>query len=222
MSNTRLIHFHGAAGAGAALAAAVEAALRAKPAGAGVAVLHEPIALPGSDPLPVDQDARLLMCQIDEASGGALARQLDELARGVAGVRAVTHQVMTLERVTPGAPDEPGAAAEAVSWIVQYNGPAQDPAAFHAYYRSHHVPIVHRMPGIRSLNLYSPTGWTSVPGQLRADHLLLVQAVFDDLDGLLAMRNSPQRREGLRDFDNYPKFEGPVTHQAMRSRRIPA
>ena len=115
-----------------------------------------------------------------------------------------------------------GAAPEAVSWIVQYNGPADDPPAFHAYYRSHHVPIVHRMPGIRSLNLYSPEPWTGTARLHTVNHLLIVQAVFDDLDGLLAMRNSPQRREGLQDFNNYPKFEGPVTHQAMRSHRIPA
>ena len=221
MITTRIIHFHGASGTGLALIAAVNAELRARPADSMSAVVHEPITLPGADPLPVDQDARLLMCQVSGTLADVTAERLDALARGFAGVRAVSHQRMSIERITPGAPDEPGAKPEAVSWIVQYNGPAEDPPAFHAYYRSHHVPIVHRMPGIRSLNLYSPEPWTGTARLHKVNHLLIVQAVFDNLDGLLAMRNSPQRREGLQDFDNYPKFEGPVTHQAMRSHRIP-
>ena len=212
MIESYFIHVHGTARAAAPLTAAVEAALK----NASVAVLHTPIVLPGSDPLPVDQDERLLLCQVD----GALAARIDALARSIPGVHEVTHQAMACERITPGGPDDPSAPAKAVSWFVQYNGPAQDPAAFHAYYRKHHVPIVHRMPGIRSLNWYLPTASTVAPGLRGVEHLQLVQAMFDDVEGLLAMRRSPQRKEGLKDFENYPKFEGPVTHQAMMSRRI--
>jgi hypothetical protein len=75
------------------------------------------------------------------------------------------------------------------------------------------------MPGIRSLNWYLPRSWTPV-GVRRVDHLQLVQAMFDDVAGLLTMRASRERKEGLMDFQNYPAFEGPVTHQAMQSRRI--
>jgi hypothetical protein len=44
--------------------------------------------------------------------------------------------------------------------------------------------------------------------------------VFDSADDFLKMRRSSERKEGLRDFDNYPKFEGPVTHQVMNSERL--
>ena len=217
MIESYFIHIHGAAQAAASLTAAVEEALKDAP----LAVLHTPIALPGSDPLPVDQEERLLLCQFAGASASGLPATIDALARSVPGVREVTHQVMACERITPGGPDDPGAPATAVSWFVQYNGPAQNPVAFHAYYRKHHVPIVHRMPGIRSLNWYIPTAGNVPHGVHRVEYLQLVQAMFDDLEGLLAMRRSPQRKEGLKDFDNYPTFEGPVTHQAMLSRRIP-
>jgi hypothetical protein len=212
MLDTYFIHIYGAAPAARAVLAAVEPLLKKAP----LAVLHTPIALPGADPLPVDADERLALCQLAD---DRLAAQIDQAARRVDGVSAVTHQAMACERITPGGPDDPRAADTAVSWMVQYNGPAKDPAAFHAYYRAHHVPIVHRMPGIRSLNWYVPKSWTPV-GVRRVDHLQLVQAMFDDVTGLLAMRASRERKEGLKDFQNYPAFEGPVTHQAMQSRRI--
>lgn len=214
MSTAYFLHIHGTAGSGAPLAVAMQSALASAH---GVAVLHTPIALPGADPLPVDQDERLLLCQV---ASPAEAARLDAVARAVAGVSEVSHQAMTVERITPGGPDDPQAKPEAVSWIVQYNGPAKDPRAFHAYYRQHHVPIVHRMPGIRSLNWYIPSPAPLPAGLHAVNYLQLVQAMFDDLEGLLAMRNSAQRKEGLRDFQNYPEFSGPVTHQAMRSRRI--
>ncbi len=219
MNPSYFVHIHGAAGVGRPVAAAVESALKEAAEPRALSVMHEPIVLPGADPLPVDQDARLLLCQL-EGIGGQLPARIDAVARAIPGVSSITHQAMSLERIKAGGPEDPGAPGEAVSWFVQYNGPAQDPQAFHAYYRVHHVPIVLRMPGIRSLNCYLPVAETLSTGLKSVNHLLLVQALFDDMESLLAMRRSPQRREGLRDFDNYPAFEGPVTHQATRSRRI--
>jgi len=214
MTESYFLHVHGAVDARAAVGAAVERAVERAPM---VAVLHTPVDLPGTDPLQVEQDARLLLCQIDQPGEAA---RLDAVVRAIPGVLYVAHQAMSCERITPGAPDDPRATPRAVSWFVQYNGPAKDPAAFHAYYREHHVPIVHRMPGIRSLNWYLPMAWTPRAGLHAVDYLQVVQAVFDDVEGLLSMRRSAQRKEGLRDFANYPAFDGPVTHQAMLSRRI--
>jgi hypothetical protein len=211
--DSHFIHIHGVQQAANPLTAALELLLRK----ASLALLHTPIALPGTDPLPVDQDERLLLCQLEDSS---IAAEVDRVARGIAGVREVSHQAMACERITPGGPDDARAAGTAVSWIVQYNGPAQDPAAFHAYYRTHHVPIVNRMPRIRSLNWYIPKPSERLAGLHYVEYLQLVQAMFADLDGLLAMRASRERKEGLQDFKNYPPFEGPVTHQAMLSRRF--
>ena len=76
------------------------------------------------------------------------------------------------------------------------------------------------MPGIRSVNYFTPTSLAGPLPDPPVDYLQLVQAVFDSVEDFLAMRGSSERQEGLRDFANYPAFEGPVTHQVMHSRRI--
>ena len=140
--------------------------------------------------------------------------------RRAEGVRRVHSHVMTTERLRAGSPDDPRAPAKAVSFFVQYDGPAQDPEAFHDYYRSHHVPIVFRMPGIRAVAYHLPTPLAGPAIGDSVSRLQIVQAVFNSSDDFVAMRKSGERKEGLRDFENYPKFEGPVTHQVMDSRRI--
>jgi len=187
---------------------------------------HTPIAVSGQDPLPVAQDARLLLCQLyssDSAAltsvGTAITECFSQLA-AANGVNDVQSHVMATEWLKSGSPEDIRSPAEAVSFFVQYDGPAENPAAFHAYYRSHHVPIVFRMPGIRSVSYHRPTT-VKPPSVGRAvERLQIVQAVFDSADDFVKMRESAERKEGLRDFDNYPKFEGAVTHQVMRSRRL--
>ena len=191
-----------------------------------VVVLHEPFAVQGSDPLPVAQDARLLLGQLLfhelaalSSASGRIERALATLA-SEAGVRDVQSQVMTTEWLLPGSPDDRKAPGEAVSFFVQYDGPADDPGAFHSYYRSHHVPIVFRMPRIRSVSYHLPTGIKPPTIGRAVERLQLVQAVFDTAEEFLTMRKSAERKEGLRDFKNYPRFDGDVTHQIMRSRRL--
>jgi uncharacterized protein (TIGR02118 family) len=191
-------------------------------------IVHSPLAVSGDDPLPVEQDARMLLCQLycqDEAAltGGSVAKALSDCLvplLNAEGVRDVHSHTMTTEWLRAGSPEDARAPAKAVSFFVQYDGPAEDPDAFHRYYRAHHVPIVFRMPGIRSLTYYLPTRTSGPAIGQRVDRLQLVQAVFDSADDFLKMRRSSERKEGLRDFDNYPKFEGPVTHQVMNSERI--
>jgi uncharacterized protein (TIGR02118 family) len=228
MSFSCFLHIHGDSAQAPTLVRTAEAEL-AKVATSlgerGSVVLHTPAAVPGQDPLPVSQDARLLLCQVHVEADATAAESILRVALASAGAigdgaRTLLNHVMAAECIKPGAPDDKRAAPEAVSFFVQYNGPAQDPAAFHAYYRAHHVPIVLRMPGIRSVNYFTPTALTGpLPGR-PVQYLQLVQAVFDSIEDFLAMRGSSERREGLRDFDNYPPFEGPVTHQVFHSRRL--
>jgi uncharacterized protein (TIGR02118 family) len=225
MSFSCFLHIHGDSAQAPALVKTAEAEL-AKIAAAlgerGAVVVHTPAAVPGDDPLPVAQDARLLLCQVHVEADATAAESIFRAAfasAGALGSGTVLHHVMAAECIKPGAPDDRRAAPEAVSFFVQYNGPAQDPAAFHSYYRAHHVPIVLRMPGIRSVNYFTPTVLTGpLPGR-PVQYLQLVQAVFDSIEDFLAMRGSSERQEGLRDFANYPPFEGPVTHQVFHSRR---
>jgi uncharacterized protein (TIGR02118 family) len=191
-------------------------------------ILHAPLAVSGNDPLPVAQDARMLICQIYCPDEREFARQdvvnaIEASLSGLAdakGVSEIRSHAMTTEWLRAGSPEDAEAPAQAVSFFVQYDGPAEDPQAFHAYYRSHHVPIVFRMPGIRSVSYYLPTPVTGPAIGRPVERLQIVQAVFDSADDFLKMRQSGERKEGLRDFENYPKFEGPVTHQVMNSERF--
>ena len=231
MSISYFVHYHGSPGGADALRPKAQGSLSklagALPDGSSL-VLHSPLAVPGSDPLPVEQDARMLLCQLrlpapcalEQNGFGARARKCFAAIATGDGVHDVHSHAMTTEYLKPGSPDDNAAAAQAVSFFVQYDGPAKDPAAFHAYYRAHHVPIVFRMPGIRSVTYYLPTGMTTPVAGRAVSRLQIVQAVFDTAEDFLRMRQSSERKEGLRDFDNYPPFEGPVTHQVMHSVRI--
>ena len=231
MGISHFVHLHGDPTHAAALCNKAQTALGllagALPKGAA-ALLHAPLAVPGRDPLPVAQDARMLLCQLyfehdDALESGTLSARIAECfsrLRASEGVRDVHSHVMTTEHLKPGNPNEPDAPADAVSFFVQYDGPAKDPAAFHAYYRAHHVPIVFRMPGIRSVAYHLPTPIAGPVVGTSVARLQIVQAVFSSAEDFLNMRQSAERQEGLRDFANYPPFEGPVTHQVMQSRRL--
>jgi uncharacterized protein (TIGR02118 family) len=107
-----------------------------------------------------------------------------------------------------------------ISYFVRYEGRAPDCAAFLAYYREHHVPILVRLPGIERIVLHTPVAWRD-PFPVKPDRFLLVaQMVFhseDDLDRALASEPRALARE---DFANFPPFEGSVYHQAALSREV--
>ena len=75
MSASHFVHIHGNPAAGDRLIAVVENALLGATRPGEAALLHTPITLPGADPLPVDQDARLLLCQFEGADAPARAAQ---------------------------------------------------------------------------------------------------------------------------------------------------
>src|SRR5262245_26675629 len=185
------IHLHGNAAEAGDLAGAAERELRqlkSKLGPSSAVLLHAPLAVAGQDPLPVAQDARLLLCQIYCPDDTALASASQAIAAAFSGlasargVRDVHAHVMTTEWLKAGSPEDTRAPAEAVSFFVQYDGPAEDPAAFHAYYRAHHVPIVFRMPGIRSVTYYLPTKLQPPSIGRAVERLQIVQAVFDSAD----------------------------------------
>ena len=229
MGLSLFVHLHGNPAGAAGLDTAAERELKQlkrELRSSNSILIHTPLAVPGQDPLPVAQDARLLLCQFYFPDDAALASAGEAISAGFSGPASAkgvhdTHaHVMSTEWLKSGSPEDARAPAQAVSFFVQYDGPAENPTAFHAYYRAHHVPIVFRMPGIRSVTYYLPTA-AKPPSVGRAvERLQIVQAVFDSAEDFVKMRQSKERKEGLRDFDNYPKFEGAVTHQVMRSRRL--
>lgn len=106
------------------------------------------------------------------------------------------------------------------SYFVRYEGEAENPAAFLAYYRQHHVPLVARFPGIRRIILHTPAAWVD-PYPIQPDRFsLLVQLVFDSVEDLEKAVASEARAEARRDFAQLPKFHGSVYHQAAISEEV--
>jgi len=100
-----------------------------------------------------------------------------------------------------------------VSYFVRYEVEAPD--EFIRYYKSSHVPILARWPGMRRVILHRPLPWTDPCPVNRASALLVAQLEFETQADLDRALQSPERTEARRDFENFPPFEGKVFHQAM-------
>ena len=78
--------------------------------------------------------------------------------------------------------------------LVLYPAPA-DPAAFDAYYRSTHLPLVQALPGIRDVQF--ATGLTEGP------YFGVFEASFDSTEAFGAAMSSPEGAAVAADVPNY-------------------
>jgi uncharacterized protein (TIGR02118 family) len=101
------------------------------------------------------------------------------------------------------------------TYLVAYEGPAENEAAWLAYYLEHHPPLMAKLPQIRELEIYTPLDWRCPPSLRRLRHLQRNKVAFDDAKALAAALDSPVRREMRADFANFPAYRGRVTHYAM-------
>jgi uncharacterized protein (TIGR02118 family) len=107
-----------------------------------------------------------------------------------------------------------------VSYFVRYRGNASDPAEFAAYYTQHHAQILRRFPGITSLILHLPLPSADPYPVNPGGSFMLAQMAFADAASLNRSLQSEARREAREDFARFPRFEGEVTHEAMRQQVI--
>jgi uncharacterized protein (TIGR02118 family) len=112
----------------------------------------------------------------------------------------------------------PQPGAPACTYLVAYEGPAEDEAAWHAHYLAHHPPIMARLPGIRELEVYLPVDWRCPAKLTRVRHLQRNKVAFDDVAALGAALASPVRVEMRKDYAKLPPFSGRVTHYAMTTK----
>lgn len=104
------------------------------------------------------------------------------------------------------------------TYLVAYDGPADDEAAWLAYYLRHHPPLMGKLPGIRELEIYTPVEWRCPPSLRRVRHLQRNKVAFDSAEALAAALDSPVRREMRADFARFPPSRGRVTHYAMNTK----
>lgn len=162
---------------------------------------------------------------LDDGAAPPLVLQLyfDDLARLEAACRAplarlaggFAAQAMAVRRFDVPAPAEPQC-----TYLVAYDGPADDEHAWHAYYLANHPPLMARLPGIRELEVYTRVEWIAPPAWRRADCMQRNKVGFDSAAALGAALASPIRHEMRADFKGLPRFSGAVTHFPMATRIV--
>ena len=101
------------------------------------------------------------------------------------------------------------------TYLVAYEGKAEDEDAWHAYYLAHHPQLMAKLPGIRELEIYTPVRWVSPPGWRRAECMQRNKVAFDSAEALTAALDSPVRKEMRADYAKLPPFSGRVSHYPM-------
>lgn len=109
---------------------------------------------------------------------------------------------------------------EHCTYLVAYEGPANDLPAWHAHYLAHHPAIMARFPAIREIEIYTALDTAAGLPFPRATCIQRNKVVFDTPAALTAALNSPIRHEMRADFAQLPPFTGAVTHFPMQTRKI--
>lgn len=106
------------------------------------------------------------------------------------------------------------------TYLVAYEGPAEDESAWHAHYLANHPPLMARLPGIRQLEVYLPVEWRCPAAWRRESCLQRNKVAFDSAQALTAALDSPVRKEMRADYARLPRFSGAVKHFPMSTRRL--
>jgi len=137
------------------------------------------------------------------------------LERAAANVRdAAEAEAMQVHRFAVAQP-WPRVPPSYCTYLVAYEGPAEDEAAWLAHYLEHHPPLMAKLPQIRELEIYTPADWRCPAPLHRVRHLQRNKVAFDNSAALGAALDSPVRREMRADFAHFPPYRGRVTHYAM-------
>ena len=106
------------------------------------------------------------------------------------------------------------------TYLVAYEGAAEDLPGWLAHYIADHPPIMARFPGIRQIEIYTCIDWCGGLPWARVAHMQRNKVVFDSPSALTAALNSPVRHEMRADFAKFPQFTGPNTHFPMATRTV--
>jgi uncharacterized protein (TIGR02118 family) len=130
-----------------------------------------------------------------------------------------TQQAMAVRRFVTAGPNgsDFGTRAERYTYLVSYEGEAQDFDAWLSHYLAHHPPLMAQLPGIRELEIYTRLDYRSGPGIARATAMQRNKVVFDDSASLVAALASPIRARMKLDFNAFPPYSGATLHFPMRS-----
>lgn len=106
------------------------------------------------------------------------------------------------------------------TYLVSYEGEAEDVNAWHAHYLEHHTRHMAMFPGIRELEVYTRLDWVSLQPWALLNYMQRNKVVFDSPAALQSALDSPVRHAMRADFKTFPKFSGPNNHYAMATHRV--
>ncbi len=106
------------------------------------------------------------------------------------------------------------------TYLVAYEGSADDLPAWLAHYIDDHPPIMTRFPGVRQVEVYTCMDWCGGLPCPRVAHMQRNKVVFDSPAALTAALNSSVRHEMRAAFHRFPSFTGPITHFPMTTRTV--
>lgn len=208
--------------------AALESCLRTTP-GLTKALLHTSSRT--SDPYVKDEAApspqlQLYFQQVGELEAalartghfGALAAPDEFPALSTADVAQQAMLVRNFAVPDPARRNAPGQPY--CTYLVSYEGEAEDLNAWHGHYLTNHTRHMAMFPGIRELEVYTRIDWISGLPWTRVHFMQRNKVAFDSAEALTHALNSPVRHDMRADFRTFPKFSGPNKHYAMSTRVI--
>jgi hypothetical protein len=106
------------------------------------------------------------------------------------------------------------------TYLVSYEGEAEDLNAWLGHYLGKHIEHVARLPGLRELEVYTRLDWTSGLPFPRVNFMQRNKVAFDSEAALTHALNSPARHKMREDYRGFPAFTGGNTHYAMATRVV--
>jgi hypothetical protein len=106
------------------------------------------------------------------------------------------------------------------TYLVSYEGEADDLNAWHSHYLENHTGHMAMFPGIRELEVYTRLDWVSALPWTRVNFMQRNKVAFDSPEALTRALNSPVRHAMRADFNTFPRFTGPNRHYAMATRVV--
>ncbi|NKB36818.1 MAG: EthD family reductase [Gammaproteobacteria bacterium] len=175
----------------------------------------------GHDPFLKDDGPPKLVLQLKTEDDNDLNGMLesDELINLLETVASLSPASIQIEQVAllmdPYKSCDSSKGKADISYLVNYQGPAEDETVFLKYYRENHPAILLDFPGIRRLELGLPIDWQPVANINRAERMLYCEVSFDSIEELNNALNSEVRAVLRKDYECFPPFSGLVTHFAM-------
>lgn len=161
---------------------------------------------------------RLEIIEAAAMQKGLLRRISEEFDFSELGEVQIRHQAMYVRPQTVADPIyQRDDGADLCSYMVHYDGHADNYDAWLAHYLDHHPPIISRFPRLREYEIYTAVDWTSsdLPW-LKEEMMQRNRLIFDSGPVLETSLLTEGVRSELKDWHgNFPKFNGTDVHSPL-------